>query len=360
MSAKNPRTSRRPLRRRLLLAAVTVLLFFGVAEGVLRVAGFEDTSVVRWETVGVRGFEMVIEDSHMFEPDPELLWRLRSSVTTEFTEVPVRTNALGLRGPEIPDPKAAGEVRILCTGDSSVFGHGVAEEHGFPAQLQGQLRTLGGSQVRVINMGVPGYSTFQSLAQLRRHAPSLQPDVLVIYNAISDFYLDAIQDKDRFQSATVRGIKGLFGRSRTYQLLRRLFKPLAATRDLGTNPYATSRVSLADYRANLQQMVQLGNDHGALSVMVVAPVVLLPKRNESEVGEKVAMQYWTVMREVAAEYGMPVVDMHAYYGSRMRDERTRLFLDDCHPTRDGHHNIANQLRKTITENYGAGGAAGNP
>ena len=49
----------------------------------------------------------------------------------EFVHVTI--NALGLRGREVPAEKAPGEVRVLCLGDSVVFGGALNDEDTFPA-----------------------------------------------------------------------------------------------------------------------------------------------------------------------------------------------------------------------------------
>ena len=64
----------------------------------------------------------------------------------------VSTNSIGLRGPELADPKP--EIRIACVGDSVTFGWGVSYEESYPARLE-RLLIERGRSVEVLNAGVP-------------------------------------------------------------------------------------------------------------------------------------------------------------------------------------------------------------
>jgi lysophospholipase L1-like esterase len=90
----------------------------------------------------------------------------------------VRVNSLGMRGPELrPD---SGTRRVLLLGDSTTFGFGVGEHETFAARVQEILRCRGHTDVEVLNAGVPGYSTWQSLANLRRLGNVVDPQIVVL------------------------------------------------------------------------------------------------------------------------------------------------------------------------------------
>lgn len=98
-------------------------------------------------------------------------WFLRQPPTT------MRTNALGGRGPEVPPP---GErPRVLLLGDSFTFGQGVEEDQTFGAALEKHLRALG-TEVEVLNFGVPGHSQPQSVALLEQRLLPLRPDLVLL------------------------------------------------------------------------------------------------------------------------------------------------------------------------------------
>lgn len=66
------------------------------------------------------------------------------------------TNSQGLRSPEIPLEKPAGEYRLLMVGDSFVEGVGVEQEQTLPSLLQSHAREAGAGALTVINGGLSG------------------------------------------------------------------------------------------------------------------------------------------------------------------------------------------------------------
>jgi hypothetical protein len=101
----------------------------------------------------------------------------------EFREH-VEINALGLRGPDLPEPPPAGARRVLVLGDSMVAGFEVPWHATFTAILQDRLSQSLDRPVQVINAGVRGYGTDQSLLYYRDRGRRLRPDVVVfLYSA---------------------------------------------------------------------------------------------------------------------------------------------------------------------------------
>lgn len=118
-----------------------------------------------------------------FRPDARLGWALRPSWSAR-DEAPdyaitVRTNALGLRGPEAAARAPAGVERVLVVGDSFAFGYGVEDEQGFARRLEARWRAEGRA-VEVLNAAVPGYSADHHLVYLRERGFALEPDLLLV------------------------------------------------------------------------------------------------------------------------------------------------------------------------------------
>jgi lysophospholipase L1-like esterase len=92
--------------------------------------------------------------------------------------VRIRTNRLGMRGPEIAERKPEGVKRYLFLGDSVTFGVGMEEEETFLGLLNDRL----GNKIEVWNAGVVGYNSIQEDAWLRKWGDEVSPDaVLLIY-----------------------------------------------------------------------------------------------------------------------------------------------------------------------------------
>ena len=93
----------------------------------------------------------------------------------------LRFNRLGFRGPDHDERKAPGVRRIVVLGDSFVASVGVDEPDTMVARLEAMLRDGGrGATWEVLNFGVSGYSTAQSLLVWRHIANRFEPDVVVL------------------------------------------------------------------------------------------------------------------------------------------------------------------------------------
>ncbi len=124
-------------------------------------------------------------------PTPEeldgYLFRHRPEQNVDLGSFTVRTNRLGLRGPEVADEKPAGTSRILFLGDSVVFGWGVDEETTFVRRFEREWNADPGHRpVEVVNTALPLYDTMQQAASLRDLMPRLHPDVVVLVYVIND------------------------------------------------------------------------------------------------------------------------------------------------------------------------------
>ena len=98
-------------------------------------------------------------------------------------------NSTGYRGKEIAVPKPEGCFRILVLGGSTTYGEFIDDDQGaFPAQLEERLRAEGYSQVEVINAGVPGYSSWESLADFQFHGLNFEPDLVIPYFGVNDVH----------------------------------------------------------------------------------------------------------------------------------------------------------------------------
>jgi lysophospholipase L1-like esterase len=104
----------------------------------------------------------------------------------------VAVNALGLRGPE-PGPRQAGERRVLCVGDSVVFGYGLDADAAFPDRLAAQL----GDRLQVPfvagNGGVPGFGSTHAASHLGHLLPKFAPDAVVFAYTLANDPVDDLR-----------------------------------------------------------------------------------------------------------------------------------------------------------------------
>lgn len=105
-------------------------------------------------------------------------------------------NALGLRGPPVARAKGEGVYRIVCLGGSTTYGAAVEAHQTWPARLERLLDEAAppGRDYQVLNAGVPGYTSAESLVNLALRLVELQPDALIVYHAINDARLIQLGD----------------------------------------------------------------------------------------------------------------------------------------------------------------------
>ena len=110
--------------------------------------------------------------------DDEVGFRLSPGFEGDMTaagrNIPVATNTRGFRDDELGDSP-----RVLSLGDSFCFGHGVRAEDTYSELLEAEL-VRGGASLQVINMGAPGYNTWNALRLLREDGPSLEPSLVLL------------------------------------------------------------------------------------------------------------------------------------------------------------------------------------
>lgn len=92
-------------------------------------------------------------------------------------------------------------IRILCLGGSTTYCIGVETFDGpWPDQLARKLNGAGIKRFHVVNGGVGGWGTPQSLTRLVTWAPFLRPNLLIVYqskNDLTPFYYTGHSNKDR-------------------------------------------------------------------------------------------------------------------------------------------------------------------
>ncbi|MBL8848844.1 MAG: hypothetical protein JNG89_04140 [Planctomycetaceae bacterium] len=91
----------------------------------------------------------------------------------------LRTNAFGLRGPEMLIPKPAGVFRVICLGDDTTLARQLHEEETYCERLRVHLQQRTQLRVEVINAGLPGGCPLTGLLLLRHRLLGLQPDVVL-------------------------------------------------------------------------------------------------------------------------------------------------------------------------------------
>ncbi len=107
--------------------------------------------------------------------------------TPNYTVGMNRHNSLGYRGEEVTIPKPEGVFRIVCMGGSTTYSIEVKNyRQTYPYLLQRDLQQAGYENVEVVNAGVSGYSSADSLVNFEFRLLDLEPDLIIVYDNVND------------------------------------------------------------------------------------------------------------------------------------------------------------------------------
>lgn len=186
--------ARPPLRVRVAVVAISVLVGLAIFEVFLRAVGY--TYPVFYQPDEVRGYSL--------KPGMEGWYRKEGAAF-------IRINSDGLRDREHAKEKPAGTLRVAVVGDSYAEAFQVGQDKAFWSVLERRLAdcpALAGRPVEVINFGVSGYGTAQELLTLREKVWDYSPDVVLLAvttnNDISD-NLRALKLTDEIPYFVLRG-----------------------------------------------------------------------------------------------------------------------------------------------------------
>ena len=346
-----------PLRRRhpRLLAVLAVLI------GISGALGLAEVALRMWEALraapivpGVIEGPKDLRFKGRIKPNLDAVIRRHP---TSGRDVRVRTNSLGLRGPE-ETRKAPGEIRVFVLGDSITFAEYLDEEETYPAILERTLaEAVPGRAVRVLNGGGPNVGTRDEAALLEELAPVVRPDIVLVAFYLNDGlrpvpYPDVIRLPvwigwsrlaDRASSLWARATH----RTR-HGARHRWVQEFSARRWVNDRTAFDRVIALAesdwgvawhDYswsvvEEGLERMIRLGHQHGFQVLMAAFPAsVQVESRFEDDRPQRRA-------RELASRLGLPFVDLLPVLRAAAAES---LFYDHCHLTPHGNTLVAKAL-----------------
>jgi len=353
-----------PFRRRFLYITVIYLVFLlllGSVEVITRLALRHLSSLDLFVTTPQQKMQVANqEQSGIFEGDPLLLWRLKPNLNHVVWDYTVlSTNAQGFRADYPINAKEPGTLRIICLGDSVTFGYRVPvvwpnkpteydhEWLPYPMLLEKELREANiGRRIEVITMAVPGYTSHQGLAWLRRDIDSLEPDLVIVSFGWNDVSFSNAPDRESirtdWRSVTVRWMidhSQAFAHATNW--VRSKNKPQQAT---VIRP--VPRVSGAEYLDNFLAIINLARSRRAGVIVLGAPYrdrVSNPPEAELMISYRAALR--ATMRSKQIPFlEIPELTEAAYPANE------GFFGELIHPNHMGHRLIASELLKFMASN----------
>jgi lysophospholipase L1-like esterase len=204
-----------------------------------------------------------------------------------------RINSKGLRNNyEVNDTKATNEFRILCLGDSTVFGLAVDQGETYPNQMELILNARqNGIHYLVLNAGCPNYSSFQIMRFMESRGIQLKPDVIIISVGVNDPKPRESEKSRDYRNGPLPFLRRLIFPTNTYMLfsyIKSLFIPIHRIQAAGT-----PAVSLSEYAENLIAIIDCAKQIGAR--VIFCPI-------------SVPGKYRAVLWELANKYEIEIVD----------------------------------------------------
>ena len=304
--------------------------------------------------------------SGIFEGDPLLLWRLKPNLDHAVWDFTVlSTNADHLRAEHVGEtiePKRPGAVRIVCLGDSVTFGYRVPtvwpdkpteydpEWLPYPMLLEKQLRAANPDRsIDVITMAVPGYTSHQGLAWLRRDIDRLQPDLLIVSFGWNDASLSDVPDREAIRTNWYAvAVRWLIDRSQAFAHATRWLRAREANHQdqaqkTRTAVRLTARVSQQEYLNNLLAIESLARQRGASVIVMAAPY----RDHSAEAPEAdLMLQYRIALGTTMRQRGIPFLEIRELT-EEAYPSNEGWFGERIHPNHMGHRLIASELLKLI-------------
>lgn len=331
---------------RLGLVVATLMVVLAVGEAVTRVVAWRNEQAPNEAVEAWR-------EAHPDEPELEelegVLAVARKNVRGIFKGAIVRTNRLGLRGPDYEPRGPAGQARIVVAGDSFAFGSGVEEMDTYASRLAPLLdayRT--GERHQIINAGLPGAHIEGVLDRLESAIEAYHPTLYVYGFTMNDiegpgyvFLREGARNRGLLYWAAKQ--PSLFLRYLAWQFAtiggRDLPSEHAYPRELQHN-YFENPTARDRALAGLNRFAALAEEKGVCGhVLIHTHLMHLDDDHPFS-------DIYDFVHAAATERGLTVTAPLPYFLDR--DPRT-LWLNalDSHPNADGHAILAEALANDL-------------
>ena len=281
--------------------------------------------------------EMQDKAGGMFMEIPEpLVGRVASpGFRGDLKDAPVVINAEGMRSAKAYVTKEPDIFRIVCLGDSFVFGTGVPENTRFCNQMEAFYRashiTVNGKQIETLAVGLPSYTMVQEASYLTARLSMYAPDVVIVASVHNDITDSA-------------GVTSFGGLTTEYSIDHRelggaVFSNQAAV-PFGQTYYTALTMDLSP-----EARVRWDNAFAATRRLAAAQlqregkillsVLQMPARHNQ--------YFYELYKQHAQDSGLPYVMVNFWQG-----KKTRL-PNDGHPNAYGHELIAAHYVQSLSE-----------
>ncbi len=296
-------------------------------------------------------------------PHPVLGKMLKPNFTRTGSLGTLTINKHGFRGKGFSVSPTPSDLRIVCLGDSVVFGGGgmMNDEQTFPAVLEQLLNaSIATRHIEVINAGVPGWTTPKVLWDFEHRVAKFSPQVVVIY-AIANDITAAMRTEAPIKPVTGMQSINLLSEwpkknSVFYNAFRestKFLRPETAGANFKAFPSSAKKKFYHDYKL----LVESCEEHGMTPVLVTLAQAFRPDQPREDQLDLLGGSLWglgleevylahqtlnDVIRTVAKEKGVPLVDI-----AEQVPGGKKYFLDAIHYSVEGQKAVAGLLAQGL-------------
>lgn len=323
-----------------------------------------------------RGRDMNYTYMTMVQPssEPEIPYEMKPHLDGLFADLPMKTNSLGMRGPELDQARKTGSLRILGLGDSVMMGWGVSFEDTALTKIGHLLAEATGRPVETANLGCPSYNTAVETATYRLKGRRLKPDLVVLVFMENDFGFPGLMLEPVVRSTVRKSYlreqlrkslvpfwrdaadyeQGEFVSTRQFDAMKGKKDDQLTPRERWLRKVQAHYLHMTDLdgvRASLKDLADMIREDGAAGIVVYDPIHLTvgdPRSYEKNAG-------WVVA--TAREFGLAAVDMTPVYerhlqsaGLQRMEQRLWVSPTDWHSNAEAHDLIARTVVALLREN----------
>jgi lysophospholipase L1-like esterase len=382
--------------RKILFAVATVLVLFGLLEGVAQLAWWR-LKERAFEQTKASGEKTLRNDmiNFMKQADGTFGYVLKAGV--DFAGNYINGDGFAQRD-TVPLKKPAGALRLAALGESTTQGHEV-DTGNYPVYLRRRIQESGrsGTKVEMINGGVSGWMSDQVALWAEKKVYAYQPDIVVLYVGWNDFqsydplgppslrsYFDQQYGGARLfvQSAPLKllvfasAAYGHYSRKADIRKLKRAAKAeKRASDNTGPLQYATTpSENYHFYLLSLDRIIAAFQNQGSKVRLAICTLVgRWPYGTEAEFESVQGATWWMkhrglkpdqaaasldrfngLIRDYAKDRGLVLIDAVDSFADL---DRGRLQLDFAHFTSEGYELLAEVMYEGLRS---AGVVRGDP
>ena len=291
-----------------------------------------------------------ILDLRPYLHDDELMWVANPGYQGPISGCrKAKINSSGFRGRNLNQPVGKDKI-ILSFGDSNTFGYRIESADSlYPALLENALQGMPEHSYTVFNCGMNGYSSYQGKISFRRIIRNIKPDYITLYFGWDDLWKSNIEDKNAGGRKNIiqrPGIKSTLMIMHVMKTLNNYFmgRVLEKRTQHSSDDYIP-RVSIPDFKANLNQIIDETENLGAKAILFSYPMDI-----NNDLAMKEFTPYQHALREVTNSSNVLFFDAQ---GILLQYPIDKILIDpenDCvHISPFAHKLIADSLAKIIYE-----------